>query len=86
MELKSFNRHWSVSKNKTIEIEGYLGQEFGFSLQPRLLIQGMDHPGFTITVSFWYTINFMFYDNRHWDVIQEDIDKARVRKKKEKGQ
>ncbi len=84
MELKSFNRYWSVSKNKTIEIEGYNGQEFGFLIQPRLLVQGMDHPGFTINVSFWYTISFMFYDNRHWDIIVEEQDRARVKRKKEK--
>ncbi len=79
--FKRFDRHWNVSKNKTIEVEGYMGQEFGFSIHPRLLMFGYDHPGFSVEISFWYTLALTFHDNRHWDVIQEDRDRARVKRK-----
>lgn len=81
MELKRFNRHWSVSKNKTIEIEGYNSKKLGFEIFPRLLSNGYDHPGFLIEISFWYTLSFMFHDNRHWADIIEEQDRARVKKK-----
>ena len=80
--LNRFDWHKSLSKNKTIEIEGYYGQDFGFNISPRLLIQGIDHPGVTITISFWYTLSFAFYDNRHWDRILEDQDRVREERKK----
>ncbi len=69
IELKRFNWHRSVSKNKTVEIEGYNGKNIGLMINARV---GYDHPGFMITVGLWYTIDIHFYDNRHQDEIQKD--------------
>ncbi len=69
IELKRFNWHRSVSKNKTVEIEGYNGKNIGLMINARV---GYDHPGFMITVGLWYTIDIHFYDNRHQDEIQAE--------------
>jgi hypothetical protein len=59
-----FNWYTSLSKNKTLEIEGYQSKNFGILLNTRF---GSDHSGFSIEISFWYTISIQFYDNRHAD-------------------
>ena len=54
---------WSVTKNKTIELDCYKDKSFGINLSIRGA--NMDHRGFDLRLSFWWTIAILFYDNRH---------------------
>jgi len=66
--FKTFwSRVWSVTKNKTLEIEVYRSHTlvgFSFTFAPF----GRDHGGFSFDIElFGYALDFHFHDNRHWD-------------------
>ena len=61
------NKTFSVTENKTIELECYRQTqmlfEFDFFWHSKA-----DHPGLNMTVFlFCHALSFNFYDNRHWN-------------------
>lgn len=66
----------AVSKNKTIEIGLYrndsiLGFSFGITAR-------RDHAGFSWDIDLLgYQIDFIFYDNRHWDYREQEHANAK---------
>ena len=67
-----WNKSWLVSKNKAIEIE--------FCRSDNTIVNGSlnlttrrDHAGMRIEIGLlFYSIDFTFYDTRHWDYTAND--------------
>jgi hypothetical protein len=71
-----WNRYWKVSKNKNLEIEFYKHSSilgFSFTLAP----VARDHAGILFNFDLLgYTVDFNWYDSRHWDYKNDCWEKS----------
>ena len=56
------------TKNKYWEIEFWKSKAFGIVLT----INTGDHPGFRLSLNFWWLFEFYYYDDRHADQIKRN--------------
>lgn len=70
-----YNTHFSVSKNKTVEIEVTRSNvlfEIELSAQTKT-----DHAGADLALGLLgHTVHLSFYDNRHWDYKNNQYEQA----------
>lgn len=57
-----------LSKNKSIEFEGFIYSEHLLNFELDLRFTGRDHAGASFEIIlFGYGFSIRFYDHRHWD-------------------
>lgn len=68
---KYFSFHWSLTKNKTLEIEANRASDTLFGFELRFSPLGQDHAGLYIELEFLRrSFELKIYDNRHWNYAE----------------